>query len=309
MPSASRQGLRWRIVNKECGYVYWHVCAEMSTTWCQSPSSCVCLRPLSCQTSKYSQNGRCQIIPLRRLKSTKSKNDAPKHNITTKRPPITLILHLKNRKHLILKKKQKSNSESICRSPTVRHQASTSVTDVTQYIFHFAVIIYMHVRLGLTVWQIGHESCGWPPVTWPQSATSAAYLAARGASIPPPRPIATCGCVHVSLCFPAKDMMSSSCYESDESCPSRVLRTSGQLFASAGRISYVCLPLSSSSVLFLSFLPIQLWEHTAWSRSALLEIKLSLLQPSLQAYVCVHEGRLWNAGGATHALFVGRSEM
>lgn len=207
MPSPSRQGLRWQIVNKECGYVYWRVCAEMSTTWCQSPSSCVCLRPLSCQASKYSRNGRCQIIPLRRLKSTnvkKSKNDAPKHNITTKRPPITLILHLKNRKHLISKKKQKSNSESICRSPTVRHQASTSVADVTQYIFHFAVIIYMRVRLGLTVWQIGHESCGWPPVTWPQSATSAAYLAARGASIPPPPSSDSnmwlCSCVTVFCC-------------------------------------------------------------------------------------------------------------
>lgn len=196
----SRQGLRWRTVNKKCGYAYWHVCGEMSTTWCQSHSSCVCLRSLSCNTSKHSQNGRGQIITLRRLKSTKSKKQftQTQHNTGS----TMLILHLKNRKHLILKKKQKSNSESICRSSTVWHRASTSVTDVTQYIFHFAVIIYMRVRLGLTVWQIGHESCGWPPVTWPQSATSATYLAARGASIPPSSDsnMWLCSCVAVFCC-------------------------------------------------------------------------------------------------------------
>lgn len=72
------------------------------------------------------------------------------------------------------------------------------------------IIIYIRVRLWLTVWQIRHESCGRSLVTWPQSATSAAYLAASGTLFL----ISTCGCVHVSVCFGAADLTSGSCYVS-----------------------------------------------------------------------------------------------
>lgn len=150
----------------------------------------------------------------------------------------------------------------------------------------------MRVRLGLTVWQIGHESCGWPPATWPQSC----------ASIFPPSSNSNMF-VFMCQCFPAKEMMSGSCYDSDESCPRWVFSNIRLAFASTGRVSYVRLPLSSSAVLFLSFLPIHLWEHVQLDL-VLLCYKSSFHSRSpLFKNMCLHEQRLWNAGGGDTCTF------
>lgn len=171
------------------------------------------------------------------------------------------------------------------------------------------------------MWQIRHESCGWPPVTWPQSAASAAYLAASGTLFPPPSLIPTCGCVHVSVCLGAEESTFGSCYEFSA-------RISGVFFGHvvsnrmrSGQLLLTCATSPTSACLYLLFLvffsPLPfnsiVSTSTAWSwsinyvitptaPSAILWPKKSL---NSQDYVWKCEGRL----GAAHAPFVEWREM
>lgn len=124
----------------------------------------------------------------------------------------------------------------------------------------------------------------------------------------PLRLIPTCGCVHVSLCSAAKDMMSGSCYDSCVSCPSRVCRTSGRLLCpQAMSHTSACLYLLLLFYFCLSFL--FNYENTYSLILFCFAINQAITPAALSSkicvWVCVHEGRLSNARGGQTCTFCG----
>lgn len=276
-----------------CLRVNWHsLCRDehrlMFQSLCYS-SVLLCwgfLRLISCQPCKYSRIERHQIIPLRLLSLAQSAKDA---QTTTWQweDYADKLLSLKNRKPLLLitislgrSEERKHDYKFICLLPAVWHQALTNCVHVTKSRLwrhlrppHCATAINMPARLWLTVWQIWHESCGRPSVTWLQSAASAAY----GCFSQTEFNMWLCSCVSAFLrrwIWRAAGCCGSG--ESGGSVFSRVLghpRRPGSAFAQQHVHREQLCSLFNAFTLYLADIPRPLssscFSSTAWSCSAL----------------------------------------